>query len=381
MVRLAFKRNVRWFCNAYESVFFADCFGVGRLRTSTPPDLAHVARHTARFTNLQPAHFMRTPLRALDNLEHIFTQIAVTRCSAPPGSTSQCSKYVRRRLRRASSPGPGRCLCGGFHAMRLLFMTEDGNVSYTEFTPTKIPPYAILSHTWGLEEVIFDDLLSGTARSKAGYRKILFCGQQAARDNLQYFWVDTCCIDKRNLVELTRSINSMFRWYRNAVKCYVYMADVCSSDVFTPAIASSAKTWQSMWEQDFRESRWFTRGWTLQELLAPTDVEFYSPHHLRLGDKKSLCGLIRDITGISERALQGRSLDQFPVSTRLAWAAKRQTTEEEDGAYCLLGLFNIFMPLIYGEGKDNALRRLQKEIDGLPPKGRTPMKAHSLAIC
>jgi WD40 repeat protein len=236
-------------------------------------------------------------------------------------------------------------------------MTKDDNISYAEFAQANIPPYAILSHTWGVDEVLLDDLASGAARSKAGYRKILFCGHQAARDDLRYFWVDTCCIDKRNLVELTRAINSMFRWYRNAAKCYVYMSDVTSA---TPSR-------QRTWERDFRRSRWFTRGWTLQELLAPTEVEFFSRHHLRLGDKESLCGLISQITSISELALQGHPLEQLPIPTRMAWAANRQTTEEEDGAYCLLGIFNIFMPLIYGEGKENALRRLQREIDGLPP--------------
>jgi hypothetical protein len=261
-------------------------------------------------------------------------------------------------------------------------MTEDGNVSYTEFAQADIPPYAILSHTWGVDEVILDDLLSGAARSKAGYQKIYFCGQQAARDDLQYFWVDTCCIDKRNLVELTRSINSMFRWYRNAAKCYVYMSDVPPmSDVSTSAPPPENEDRQSVWELSFRKSRWFTRGWTLQELLAPTDVEFYSRHHLRLGDKASLCELLSEITGISERALQGHPLERFPISTRMAWAANRQTTEEEDGAYCLLGIFNIFMPLIYGEGKDSALRRLQKEIDGLPSIGMNTYVTLFLATC
>jgi hypothetical protein len=249
--------------------------------------------------------------------------------------------------------------------MRLLTLDGRGDLDWTEFSQDKTPPYAILSHTWGAEEVSFVDLVDRSGRSKAGYRKILFCGKQAARDDLRYFWVDTCCIDKRNNTELTKAINSMFRWYRNAAKCYVYL-----SDVSTSASNVSAEMCQSAWEADFRGSRWFTRGWTLQELLAPASVAFYSSQGKHLGDKQSLAGVIYEITGIPIRALHGHSLGAFSVVERMAWAAKRQTTEEEDGAYCLLGIFNIFMPLIYGEGKESARKRLRKEIDGLPVAGK-----------
>jgi len=249
--------------------------------------------------------------------------------------------------------------------MRLLSLNEHGDLAWREFSQDKIPPYAILSHTWGTEEVSFVDLVNKSGKSKAGYHKIVFCGEQAARDNLRYFWVDTCCIDKRNNTELTKAINSMFRWYRNAVACYAYLSDVATSasnDV-------NAEICQSAWEADFRRSRWFTRGWTLQELLAPASVIFYSSQHKQLGDKQSLVGLIHDITGIPISALHGHPLDTFSATERMAWAANQQTMESEDGAYCLLGIFNIFMPLIYGEGKDSALKRLQREIDGLPVTG------------
>jgi hypothetical protein len=251
--------------------------------------------------------------------------------------------------------------------MRLLSFKPNGDLTYTEFAPANIPPYAILSHTWGTEEVTFDDLLSDSSNRKAGYQKIIFCGTQAVRDDLEYFWCDTCCIDKRNLVELTKAINSMFRWYRNAARCYVYMADVHAQR----QAGTSTEDFQAKWEVDFRKSRWFTRGWTLQELLAPGRVEFYSAELQLLGDKESLCHLISDVTNIPRTALRGRALDNFSVSTRMDWASERQTTEEEDGAYCLLGLFSIFMPLIYGEGRDNALRRLRKEIEGLQDHGKT----------
>ena len=247
--------------------------------------------------------------------------------------------------------------------MRLLSLNGQGKLDWAEFSQHEIPPYAILSHTWGTEEVSFLDLINHNGENRAGYRKVVFCGEQAARDNLRFFWVDTCCIDKRDSTELTEAINSMFRWYRNAAKCYAYLADVSIS-----TSDPSAETCQSAWEADFRRSRWFTRGWTLQELLAPSSVVFYSSQHKKLGDKKSLARVIHEITRIPIPALDGH-LDTFSAAERMAWSANRQTTKDEDGAYCLLGIFSIFMPLIYGEGKENALKRLQREIDGLPVTG------------
>lgn len=237
-----------------------------------------------------------------------------------------------------------------------MHYNEVGELVWTEFSSGNIPPYAILSHTWGTGEVSFEDLMNNRAKSKAGYRKILFCGEQAARDHLQYFWVDTCCIDKRNFHELSKAINSMFRWYQTAAKCYVFL-----SDVSTPSITDDP-LYQSIWEAAFRESRWFTRGWTLQELIAPASVEFFSLQHQRLGDKQSLKQQIFEISGVPLRALQGHPLNKFSVEERMAWAAKRRTSEEEDGAYCLLGIFGVFMPLIYGEGRRNAFVRLKEEI-------------------
>ena len=248
--------------------------------------------------------------------------------------------------------------------MRLLSLNEHDDLAWREFSQDKIPPYAILSHTWGAEEVSFVDLVDKSGKSKAGYRKIIFCGEQAARDNLRYFWVDTCCIDKRDNTEFTEAINSMFRWYRNAATCYAYL-----SDVSTSTSDPSAETCQSAWEADFRSSRWFSQGWTLQELLAPSLVVFYSSQHKKLGDKKSLARVIHEITRIPIPALDGHALDTFSTAERMAWSANRQTTKDEDSAYCLLGIFNIFMPLIYGEGKDSSLKRLQREIDGLPVTG------------
>ena len=241
--------------------------------------------------------------------------------------------------------------------MRLLKYNNEGEFSFAEFFGDDIPRYAILSHRWEAEEVTFRDLTDGTGKNKTSYNKIQFCGEQARRDSLQYFWVDTCCIDKTNSVELQEAINSMFRWYRSATRCYVYLSDVSS-----PAFDTNDKLSELPFESAFRASRWFTRGWTLQELLAPRSVEFFSRECNQLGDKQSLQQQIHEITGIPVEALQETFLSRFGVDERLSWAQNRQTTRKEDQAYSLLGIFDVYMPLIYGEGRDNALKRLLKEI-------------------
>jgi hypothetical protein len=246
--------------------------------------------------------------------------------------------------------------------MRLLQRSDDG-----EFTLTKdyigddtIPPYAILSHTWKEgQEVTFQDLMNGTGKSKTGYSKIQFCGQQAEKDGLQYFWVDTCCIDKFNAVELQEAVNSMFRWYQNAAKCYVYLSDVWKYRPLTAPDDINGSTW----EPAFQGSRWFRRGWTLQELLAPQLVDFYSQDGYHLGDKTTLERQISNVTGVDIRALKGSPLHEFSVEERLLWAKDRLTTRKEDRAYSLLGIFGIHMVLNYGEGEENAFGRLRKKID------------------
>jgi hypothetical protein len=146
-------------------------------------------------------------------------------------------------------------------------------------------PYAILSHTWGKEEeeVNFEDLANNRGKDKAGYKNIQLCGEQAKRDGLQYFWVDTCCINKANKAEHSLAIRSMFRWYRKAARCHVYLPDVTVSHVGIEDDASPPA-----WDTEFRQSKWFTRGWTLQELLAPSMVQFFSRDWHKLGDRVSL---------------------------------------------------------------------------------------------
>ena len=131
--------------------------------------------------------------------------------------------------------------------MRLLERNNTGEICLTEdFPDDKVPRYAILSHTWGTEEVTFQELRDGTGKNKLGYKKIRFCGDQAWSNSLQFFWVDTCCIDKSSSAELQETINCMFRWYRDAAKCYVYLADVS-----TPAFDAnddSGRPWESAFQ-------------------------------------------------------------------------------------------------------------------------------------
>jgi hypothetical protein len=249
--------------------------------------------------------------------------------------------------------------------MRLL-QINDGDFSLVEHVDGNIPRYAILSHTWGAdhEEVTFKDVMKGTGKSKLGYRKLTFCAKQATQDGLHLFWVDTCCINKSSTAELSEAINSMYQWYLGATRCYVYLSDVTTIGLSGTDLA-------------FEKSRWFTRGWTLQELLAPKSVEFFSVEGDLLGDKGSLVQKITKITGISIEALQGRPLEEFSIEERMSWAHGRQTKRKEDAAYALLGIFDIHMPLIYGEGEAKALKRLRKEIDESLEEARS----HREKIC
>ena len=230
--------------------------------------------------------------------------------------------------------------------MRLLKLGCHGSVQLAKDLPVPVPPYAILSHTWGpdKDEVTLDDIHTNHGQDKAGFAKILSCGQQAKRDGLAYFWVDTCCIDKRNVVELAEAINSMFDWYRDAQKCYVHLADV-------PAPSNKRDhDGKETWEAAFLQSRWHTRGWTLQELLAPAIVQFFSQDWYLLGDKATLSRHLQNATGVPLAALSGMPLMEFTVEERMRWAEKRQTTKLEDKWYSLMGIFGVHMSLIYGEG-------------------------------
>jgi WD40 repeat protein len=208
------------------------------------------------------------------------------------------------------------------------------------------------------QELTFEEMANSEGKEKAGYDKIRFCGEQTAKDGLRHFWVDSCCIKKSNDAELSESLRSMYRWYERSVKCYVYLSDVSDKKRKTMDLDMG-----NTWEPSFRKSRWFTRGWTLQELLAPRSIEFFSREGRRLGDKQSLERQIHEITGIPVAALRGSTLTQFTIDQKFGWANSRQTTRVEDWAYSLLGIFEISMPVMYGEGRTESIRRLRKEIE------------------
>ncbi|RSL62293.1 hypothetical protein CEP53_004795, partial [Fusarium sp. AF-6] len=224
--------------------------------------------------------------------------------------------------------------------MRLL---NTGILEVEEFGDDQIPPYAILSHTWGDEEVTLQDIGGIRASNKKGYEKIKSCCSLARAHGYNYVWIDTCCIDKTSSAELSEAINSMYRWYEEADVCYCYLSDVPS-------------------KTNFSGSRWFTRGWTLQELIAPSTLIFLDEEWKQLGTRLGLRQEISDCTGIPIGILSGDDdLETFSIAQRMSWAGKRTTSRIEDGAYCLLGIFGINMPLIYGE-RETAFIRLQEEI-------------------
>lgn len=209
------------------------------------------------------------------------------------------------------------------------------------------PPYAILSHTWGEGEVTLQDLDSDGLEEKPGWRKIVgFCQtvKKHLSDPPRYAWVDTCCIDKTSSAELSESINAMFRWYKESQCCFAYLQDV---------------TFENLGELE--QSRWFTRGWTLQELLAPATVDFFDRGWDFIGNKVDLGERISRRTNIDVETLRTGDISEASVSRRMSWASSRQTTRLEDIAYCLLGIFDISMTMLYGEG-EKAFIRLQEEI-------------------
>jgi hypothetical protein len=219
------------------------------------------------------------------------------------------------------------------------------------FESNETPRYAILSHTWTKQELTIQDIGSERkAGKKVGYAKLDNACRLAAAEDYGYVWLDTCCIDKTNNVELSEAINSMFHWYKNAGVCFAYLADV-PPDV-DPFEDKSL----------FLASRWFTRGWTLQELLAPSKVTFLADDRSELGCRTKLASAISNITGIPSEYLLGKDLEHASVAMRFSWAADRKTTKPEDIAYCLLGIFDIHMSLLYGEQEAGAFRRLQQKI-------------------
>ena len=245
-----------------------------------------------------------------------------------------------------------------------LLSTDHAELRYFQ-TPADVPGgYAILSHVWQDCEQTFQDVKS-LAKSRSSREdqqvvlrdyvspKIRNCCLLAEARGFKWVWIDTCCIDKTSSADLSEAINSMYTWYAQAAVCYAYLHDVPGSlsDSTTAAPGSA-----------FRRSKWFTRGWTLQELLAPRCVIFLAQDWTSLGTKATWSGLLEDITGVDRDVLTfDRELHEVSVACRMSWAAHRQTTRVEDEAYALMGVFDVNMPTIYGEGRQ-AFRRLQEEI-------------------
>ncbi|KAI1359510.1 heterokaryon incompatibility protein-domain-containing protein [Xylaria arbuscula] len=252
--------------------------------------------------------------------------------------------------------------------MWLLSTNKLDRLRLVEFSEELAPKYAILSHTWGKEEVTFQEIqaLSGkqssevlpetilAIRAKKGFTKVSEAAAVASEQGYSYIWADTCCIDKKSSAELSEAINSMYRWYEQAGICYAYLEDV------KPCNSALGDIYCSL-----RYSRWFTRGWTLQELIAPEDVRFYGSDWAFLGSKErdeNVRLALEEITGIDIGVLEGvKQLSEISIGERMKWASQRKTTRTEDSAYCLMGLFDVNMPLIYGEGM-KAFIRLQEEI-------------------
>lgn len=261
--------------------------------------------------------------------------------------------------------------------MYLLRTHRNGQLDLEDFSKRDKPPYAILSHTWGKadEEVSFQDLKDGNARKRAGYAKITFCAKQAAKDNLAYFWVDTCCIDQSNSSQLSEAIISMYNWYEEAAKCYVYMSDVPWED--------NAGVRTNDWMSAFKKSRWFTRGWTLQELIAPRSVQFFSREGKLLGDKRNMIEEVHDVTGIVLEVLDGRKQPfQLSYQRRISWMSHRETEREEDRAYALQGILGVNMVPQYGEKVEYAMHRLRREFTSIrlhPNNARTKSHKNSKA--
>jgi hypothetical protein len=253
-----------------------------------------------------------------------------------------------------------------------------------DFAPSSIPEYAILSHVWNADEISFQDVSERLEEvmTRKEFAKIAGCSAQARLDGYQWIWIDTCCIDKKSSAELHEAINSMFAWYENSAVCYAYLEDV---KIDATVLLSKNKL---LAQQELRKSRWFTRGWTLQELIAPKENVFFNKYWSMIGSKNSdFRALLIQISGVTSVVLgNSKNLAAASVAERMSWASQRLTTRPEDRAYSLMGLFGVHMPIIYGEGLQKAFKRLQIEILMLLPdqtifawRSKTPRTSGLLA--
>ncbi|KAH9848157.1 hypothetical protein C2E23DRAFT_845605 [Lenzites betulinus] len=207
---------------------------------------------------------------------------------------------------------------------------------YAELTLGWVQFVTRLAYSWAYPCALADRRVSRKIREACAY---------ARADGHKYLWIDSCCINQSSSAELSEAINAMYRWYEIAVVCYAYLADV----------------WEPVGEQ-FYYSQWHTRGWTLQELLAPDVVVFVSANWQFIGTKASMASYLERRLAIASNILtKARSVRSVAVARVMSWAVSRECTREEDKAYCLMGLFGIHMPTLYGEGH-HAFVRLQEAI-------------------
>ncbi|KAK5680567.1 hypothetical protein LTS10_007499 [Elasticomyces elasticus] len=249
--------------------------------------------------------------------------------------------------------------------MRLINLSTYELEEHDDYAP---PKYAILSHRWENEEVLFahwkdvKHWRSAEPESRPnGWRKLLsFCDVARDQHGLNYGWADTVAIDKSSSAELTQAINSMYRYYQESSVCIAYLSDVLEDD------PSSSGFHGQISIAKVCASKWFTRGWTLQELIAPHTLVFYTSKWMALGilsDSVDMVKAIEGLTNIPTSLLHGirKKPTDYPIATRMSSASRRVTARPEDEAYCLLGIFDVNLPLIYGEG-ERAFVRLQEEI-------------------
>lgn len=238
-----------------------------------------------------------------------------------------------------------------------MYLLNTTTLRLRRFPNSKTVRYAILSHRWGknADEITFDDIQMedrAELEQRKGWDKIVDTCAKARWQGLEWAWIDTCCIDRNNAAELADAITHMFEWYKDSVVCFAFLSDVKAGE--DPSDENST----------FRKSVWFTRGWTLQELIAPSKVIFYAPANnawLHIGTKESLVNVITQITDIDSAVLEGGKLSKVSVARRMSWAANRKTKEVEDRAYSLAGIFDVTLSPAYGEGA-RSFKRLQIEI-------------------
>jgi hypothetical protein len=229
------------------------------------------------------------------------------------------------------------------------------------FYEPHVPRYAALSHTWGKEEVLFQDIEAGQ-RDRKNWTKIYRSASTAQVLGWKYIWIDTCCIDKTSSAELSEAINSMYRWYLKCDVCIAYLEDVSLESDLNEVDHNAHIATHLLLYPTFSQARWFKRGWTLQELIAPHNLCFYDSDWTKIGEKQELLEDIQQITGIDSDILRDqRLLHHQSIAHKMSWASRRETTRVEDIAYCLMGIFKINMPLLYGESQ-RAFARLQEEI-------------------